>query len=84
MKVLSDYEFPNASTLWCYVCAFRASESYAIQLSVIESPLQEIIGTKNLALKNLSWNFSEEIMNADKVIPEIWLLSVNFEKFLPI
>ena len=39
---------------------------------------------KKNALNNLTWNFTEVVMNADKVNPQIWLLSVNFEKFASI
>ena len=45
---------------------------------------KEIIGRKKCALDNLRRNFKEVIMNANKVNPEIWLLSVNFEKFTSI
>ena len=35
-----------------------------------KNSLQDIIGSKNYALTNLNKNFTEVIMNANKVIPE--------------
>ena len=53
-------------------------------VGVTESSLQEIRGSKRFSLDNLSWNFTEGIMNANKVIHEIWLLFVNLEKITSI
>ena len=36
----------------------------------MDSSLQEIIRSKNYALNNFSWNFTDVITNANKVIPE--------------
>ena len=41
---------------------------------------REFITNKH-ALDNLSWNFTEVIINATMSFLKIWLLSVNFEKF---
>ena len=38
--------------------------------SVMESSLQEILGSKKFALIKLSWKFTEVIMKANKVIHE--------------
>ena len=40
------------------------------EYSVIERSLQKIIGSKKCALDNLSLNFTEVKMTANKVIPE--------------
>ena len=48
------------------------------------SSFQEIMGSKNCALINLSWNFIHVIMKANKIIPDNLVQSVNFEKFTSI
>ena len=52
--------------------------------NVIKSSLQEIIEIKKIALVNLSRNFTEVIIKANKVNPENLVASVNFEKFTSI
>ena len=47
-----------------------SSQSRHIVHSVIESSLQEIIGSKNFALINLSLNFCETTIYDDKVFLE--------------
>ena len=44
--------------------------------------LGEIIGSKNFALNNLSWNSTGVTMNANKEFLKILLLSVNFDESL--
>ena len=52
--------------------------------SIVRVHFKEIILSKNFAVDNLRQNFTEVLMNANKVNPKIWLLSVNFEKFTSI
>ena len=50
----------------------------------VDSCYREFIRTKNYALNNLWWHFTQVIMKARKSFLKIWLLSVNFEKFTSI
>ena len=73
---------------WCVLLTIfrvtQCSEWLGVNLTTlglnhsIESLLQEIVERKIFALTNLSWNFTEVIINANKGITENWLLSVNF------
>ena len=58
---------------------YLSVDLYHIVNSVIESSLQEIIGRKNFALVNLSWNFTEVIIKANKVIRENLVTVINFK-----
>ena len=50
--------------------SYSHTEWYHRVDSVIESPLREIIGSKNFALVNLSLNFCEKTINDNKVFLE--------------
>ena len=61
------------------ICAFIAL--WLQSCHRVDSCYREFTRSKNYALNNFWWNFTKVIMKVNKVIPEIWLLSLNFEKF---